>query len=174
MAEHERCALAERVEGLEGLARSELRALQVSVAAMATSLVALTAIALVLRGRAVLATGGEDLAHVFLTALAFLGVAEAAGFAVIRRTLLVRLRARLRAGRDTCDAPPLSAELRALTVVGAAMAEGFGIFGAAVYLASGAAWALAASAVALALLVLQLPAEERLRGLVESVSHEGD
>ena len=60
--------------------------------------------------------------------------------------------------------------LMTLTIIGAAMAEGIGLFGLVIYLITGTAWALVAPVVAALAILLQFPSRDKLNRFVADVT----
>jgi hypothetical protein len=134
--------------------------LRIIVLAMLGGVVVLTVIAYLLGG-----TGEHDAGFVQMMSLVLgmLGVGQVIGYLVVRNSMLRRIRSAV--GSDA--EPPWSADrvlpmLITVTIIGAAMAEGFGLFGAVLLLITGAYYFLAAPAIAILILLAHVPSRDRL------------
>ncbi len=84
-------------------------------------------------------------------------------YVVVRATTMARLRRLVQESPPADDAAARALPAMAtLTLIGAAMAEGFGLFGGTVFLITAAREALLAPAIALVLLVLKIPTQDKL------------
>jgi len=138
-----------------------LRLPRLAIAGMAVGIITFAAVTVVLVAGGTLGTR-PDLARPLLLALLGLGVAEVPGYAAVRQGILRRLRDAAVGGQMA----PLPADVLAryyvtLTLVGGALAEGLSLFGIVIVLVTGAWWGLAAPAVGLALIALQVPSNAR-------------
>lgn len=87
-------------------------------------------------------------------------------YLVLRRTFLARVREQRAEALELLARDQAPPALLSLTILGAALAEGTGIFGAVTVLLGGPWFVLAAPGLALALIVAQIPSRERLEALV--------
>lgn len=150
--------------------RVSLGVLKLVVAAMTLGVIAF-AVAVVFLGPRLNIRRDPNLAPVLLTALAGLAVLELLAFLVARAGTTRRLRASLSPEDD--DERILEKTRPAfatLTIIGAAMAEGLGLFSVVIYLLTNEATALVATAVSLSLLIKQFPSESRLYSLASRVA----
>ena len=141
-----------------------IRSARVIVVGMAVGVLALTGVAVFIKQTS--PPGDSSLGRTLALAALGLGAGLAGTYVVLRRSAIARLgatRAEALAALERGELPP---ELLGLTIVGAALAEGFGLFGA-VALLLGAPWfALAEPILALALILAQIPGRERALALV--------
>jgi F0F1-type ATP synthase membrane subunit c/vacuolar-type H+-ATPase subunit K len=145
-----------------------LRILRIIVAAMMMGVFGLSVVA-VLVGRQ--ADPNPKLANIMLVLLAVMAVWELIAYAVVRASVLNRLRRRF-AGNPPAEDPAteLIGSFNSLTIIACALAEGLGLFGAVIMLITGAWAALAAPALALIVLTLQLPSEDKIARFVSGVT----
>ena len=91
-----------------------------------------------------------DLPRMLLLVLGVLGLGLVAGYPIVRKTIVGALRSRWRGGGEpVTDDPQLLQSFQTLTIVGAAMAEGFALFSGVIYLLSAHPVALAGIALGL-------------------------
>jgi hypothetical protein len=145
-----------------------LRILRTIVVAMMMGVLGLSVIAVFIGQQA---EPDPKFANILLVLLAVMAVWELIAYAVIRASILNRLRRRF------SEAPPaedslgeLIGKFNSLTIIASAMAEGLGLFGGVIVLITGAWTALAAPAIALIVLVLQLPSRDKLARFVSGVT----
>lgn len=142
-----------------------LRSTQIVLLALALGVLSFTGVVVFLRLSAS-ASMDSKVASLLLVTVGGLAVSEVAAYVLLRRTFVARAVASreesLALLRQGCTPLPL----HTLAIIGAALAEGAGLLGV-VALLLGAPWyALAAPAVAVALILLQLPTRERLERIV--------
>ncbi len=151
-------------------AAARLRPLKIIVASMLAGIVVLSLVALgVVRADSV--SQDQGLALVLLVVLALLALGELPAYFVIRQALIAKLRAEKR--DEESDQRRLSQFLSpftTLTILAGAMAEGFGLFGAVVFMVTGQPAALVAPAIAALFLTAVFPSEQRLRAFVATVT----
>lgn len=142
---------------------ASLRALQLIILAMMAGVLAVGVVAVALGSRI---TIQPELAPLLLAILALFGAAELPVYFVVRARVLAGLRDSVEASRDTDTdtdaASRVFPAMATLTIIGGAMAEGFGLFGGVICLLTGNRAALAAPAIALVLLVLRVPTQDKL------------
>jgi hypothetical protein len=139
------------------------------------------AIPLALAGGVFLVTGGAlylrtsgamepnpELARILPLVVAVLALSLVPVYVVVRRVLVVRARGRRAQGLEEVQAGRIPAELFALTLAGAALAESLGLVGALALLLGGSWLVLAAPILAVVLVLLQLPSRERLENLLRA------
>ncbi len=104
-----------------------------------------------------------------LGAVALFGIIA---YPLLRRSMLGKLRARFEE-RSTSEIDPaeLAPTFHTLTLIGAAMAEGFGLFGTVVLLITGQWAALAAPIIALIALAFLYPTERRLARFTTTITN---
>lgn len=141
-----------------------LRTTQVMVVCLAGGVALLTAVALAL---APLSETGVMASGVLLPILGVLAVGEIPVYQVLRRRALRRLADRREGALMEARTERVPHELFTLILVGAALAEGVGLFGAVVYLLTANALAIAGPFVALVVLGYQVPTRDRLEDLVD-------
>jgi len=88
---------------------------------------------------------------------------------VLRRTFLARARARRAEVRAELAAGSMPRELFQAAILGCALAEGVGLLGALGYFFGGSPWLLAAPALAVALILAQVPTRTRLEDAVREL-----
>lgn len=138
---------------------------RIIVIAMMGGLIAFGVVVAVLTRMNVIASGDID-ANLMLGVLGVLALSEIVAYTILRKTMLTQAKSKLQ-GRSAAD-PPLDETaqiLNVLTIIGAAMCEGIGLFGLVIVLITGNYAAAAFPLVALVLLALQIPSEHRLRSL---------
>lgn len=111
-----------------------------------------------------------QLARVLVLVLVVLGAVELPVWLVLRAATLRRLRERRVAAAEEVRRGGLPRELAAFTIVGAALAEGFGLYGCTVLFLTGDVTLLAAPALATGLIALQLPSRGRIDALLHQVT----
>jgi hypothetical protein len=145
-----------------------LRILRIIVAAMMMGVLALGVVAIFIGQQA---KPDAKLANILLVLLAVMAVWELIAYAVVRVSMLNRVRRRFAENPPGADpTPELIGTFQSLTTIGSALAEGLGLFGAVIMLITGAWAALAAPAVALIVLALQLPSRDKLARFVSGVT----
>ena len=112
-------------------------------------------------------------AGTLLPVLVLAALGAASGYVVLRRAIAANLRRSYQTQADR-DAPPvpLVSGYQTLTILGAARAEGPGLFGVVVFLRTGQWVALAVPAVSLAALALLFPTRDKLARFVVQVTGE--
>lgn len=142
--------------------RQRIQALQVTVGAMAFGVTVLSVVAVALSGQFV--AGGGDLETIFCAILVGLAVVELVAYSILRPAFTAR------AQREWVeDGPPqdqvgefTAGRYATLTIIGCAMAEGFGLLGGAAVLVTGRYFGLAAAGVALVALAIQFPTRAKM------------
>jgi F0F1-type ATP synthase membrane subunit c/vacuolar-type H+-ATPase subunit K len=130
----------------------------VIVLALAGGTVMLSVVLAVLRASA----GPDSEAAGMLTLLVpCLAVANVTVYFVLRRALLAKAREQREAARTALRAGNLPPELFRLTLIGCALAESVGLFGAVVYFLGGSMLLLLAPALAVIAILAQWPGSER-------------
>lgn len=147
-----------------------LRALRIVIVAMMGGILSFSVIAVVISPRM---TKRPELAGLLLLILGALVVVEMLVYFVIRRGTMAKLRQSLReAPLDADSEGRMLPAMATLTLIGAAMAEGIGLFGVVAFLITGQTAALAAPAIALLVLVLRIPTQEKLSAFVADAIQE--
>jgi len=111
----------------------------------------------------------EKLATILLAVMGFMALSDLPAYVLVRTTLRTKLRDTVR--QDT-QPDPLMSVLRAystMTIIGAAMAEGLGLFGAVICLVTGHMLAVAGPIVTLAVLFALFPSVQKVRNLAIDV-----
>lgn len=152
--------------------RQKLKTGQIIVLAMMGGLVSFGAVLAVLSQVGELGSAKLD-ATIPLGVVAALAVTEVPVYVLIRKGLIAKGREKL-AGRRSAMGEPLLGEAMdvflIMTIIGAAMCEGVGLFGLVVMLLTGNYFGALFAFVALALLALQLPTEARLRSFASALT----
>ena len=102
-------------------------------------------------------------------ALGATAAGQSPGYTLGRGRFLKQLGEAIEAAREGLAAGILPRELAALTIVGAALAEGIGLFGGIVYFLTGSPVALAAPVVAVLLIIAQLPTRTRTENILRDL-----
>ena len=156
---------------MNGKAPQQVRTLRIVILAMVVGMLALSVVALVVQSR--IHVGDAQLTNVMLIVLGALIVLELPVYAIVRATKLGQLRAAL---QDRTLSDDIRAQLgvvyAGLTLVFAALFEGWGLLGAVSYLITGAWPALVAPAVAIIVLLFLLPSEDRCAQFVAGLTGE--
>jgi hypothetical protein len=149
-----------------------LLVLRLLVAAIAGSLVIFAGIA-VLLVRSGTTEGMPELIQTLLPILGLVAILELPVYATIRRGILSKARQAWEheSPRDE-PAAELLPSYSMLTIIGGALAEGFGLFGTVVFLLTGSWPALAAPAIALVVLAAAFPSRDRLNRFVTAVTQQ--
>ncbi|UCG15081.1 MAG: hypothetical protein JSV19_07260 [Phycisphaerales bacterium] len=144
-----------------------LTTLRVIIGAMLAGMIAFGAVAVVLGRQA----DDTTLATPLLVVLIVLSLGAVPTFVITRAVLRNRVRHSYELRPPTEDQTgKLVPILMTLTIIGAAMAEGVGLFGLVIYVITGTVWALIAPVVAILALVLQLPSRDKLNRFVADVT----
>lgn len=112
---------------------------------------------------------GTPLEDLLLPALGGLALLMIAPYAVLRAVLLARARRLAESGESGEADASLFPVYNTLTLLGSALVEGFGLFGAVIFLLTRRHEALAAPALAIVLLVLRMPSREGYRRFRDAV-----
>jgi len=149
---------------------ASLQNLRLIIPAMAMGVIVFAAIVVFLITSGGMNTDPEP-ANLLLLVLAALAVMELAAYVVIRKVMMGNLRRRW-VGRPVEDVPPeeLARGFQTLTLVGAALAEGFSLFGLVILLVTGNWLAIAASAIGLLLIALHFPTRDKLSRFAGNVT----
>ena len=147
-----------------------LGVLRVLLAAMGGGMVVFAGIAML-----VVKSGSTDsrpaLAPILLPILGLIAILELPVYATMRRGIVSKARqAWDREPSSNDPAIELLPSYNTLTIIGGALAEGFGLFGAVVFLLTGSWPALAAPAIALVALAAVFPSRDRLNRFVTAVT----
>jgi len=136
--------------------------LKIIVGALAAGVVAFAVIAIFLAGGEGLAQADTDpgFTHMLLMVLTLFGLGLVVAYPLIRRSLVGKLRSAWRggAGAPTED-QHLIEHFQTLTIIGAAMAEGFALFAGVIYLVTAHPAALAGIVIGLLALSRFFPTE---------------
>ena len=115
--------------------------------------------------------GKRELAPILLPILGLIAILELPVYATMRRGIVSKARqAWDRAPSSGDPAVELLPSYNMLTIIGGALAEGFGLFGTVVLLLTGSWPALAAPAIALLALAAVFPSPDRLNRFVTAVT----
>ncbi len=147
-----------------------LRMLRIVIAAMMMGIIAFGVVVAILVGADIVERHAE-IGNVLLTALAAVGATELPAYFVVRMAILGNLRPACRDGRpEDTSSVSLTGGFNTLTLIGAAMAEAFSLFGLVVVLVSGPWLALAAPIVGLILPTRQFPTRDKSNQFVAGVT----
>ncbi len=148
-----------------------LRPLRIVIVALAAGLLVLAVVAVV----AVLSEAmpiDESLGPILLMVLGLVAFAEAVGYVIIRQGIVRKTRA----GLENCSTEieqtaTLANAFASLTIIGGAMLEGLGLFGAVIVLLTGQLVVLIAPALAIIfLLTLAFPTGKKAREFIGAVT----
>ena len=114
---------------------------------------------------------GEDL-QILVWVCFLLAVAEIPCWLFLRAKLLGQVRARLQAQEGEGKADLLPPELFALTMIGAALAEGVGLFGTVVFFLTRQHVVLVLPGLAILAILLLMPSKERFEELLENLRRD--
>jgi len=138
---------------------------RVIVLALALGIVLFTGVVVCLRLSGEPATNPE-IGQLLLLVIGALAVANTSVYFVLRKSFVARAQAAKGEALELLKHDAVPPQLLTLTILGAALAEGVGLLGV-VALLLGAPWfALAAPALAVVLIVAQLPSRERFERVV--------
>jgi hypothetical protein len=154
----------------EQLSVERVRGLRVIVGAMALVMLgfAVVAVALVESG---FHTTDDKLGVMMLVILGVFVVLETPAYVIIRRFVIGKLRQTLQEDTGEMDrTAKLAGGFSTITILGAPIPGGLGIYSVLIYLMSGSVVGLAAAGVALLLVLAHWPTENKIRGFVESVT----
>ena len=147
----------------------EIQSAQIILGAMVVGMLTFAGVAIFVRPQMEPADPG--LARMLLITLLALAVGEVAAYMVLRMSVIRRLRASLAGQAAGPDLDRTVAEqVLSLTIIGAAMLEGCGLFGIVIYLVTGATVALLAPALAIGGMALLLPTRSAERA-IRSADH---
>jgi len=137
-----------------------LKSLQIIVLAMMAGVLVFAVIAVAIGSRN---PPQPELARLLMPILVLVGVVELPAYFVVRRASVASLRRSLEVDppADDSDARVMTT-FATLTIIGSAMAEGFGLFGSVIFLLTSEWPVLAAPAIALVVLVLRIPTGGKL------------
>ena len=149
-----------------------LRVLRIIIAAMMMGIIAFGVVVAILVGADIVEEDAQ-LAKILLIALAAVGAAELPAYFGVRAAMLGNLRRAGGEGKpEDASSVSLAGGFNTLTLIGAALAEGFSLFGLVVVLVSGQWLALAAPLVGLILLARQFPTRDKFNQFVASVTRQ--
>lgn len=151
---------------MESTEQPNLKPLQLVLTAMAAGLVAITVVLVIVRRTADIAIEADS-KNMLFAALGLVAVGDTVVFLLARVATLAIVRARLtRAGNEKPGSDVVWPGFWGLTIVVGGMLEGLGLLGAVVYLLTGAWIALLAPGVALFLIAVLIPTQDRFAGFV--------
>lgn len=151
-----------------GLQR-DIAVLRILITVFAFGLVATAVVFFFLGDRAKI-EADELLTTTFRGVLFAMGLLSLPAYFVVRSGVLRNVRRAALEDRPTQDRVRIIfGHLRGLRILGAAFAEGFGLFGNVIYLITGDALALIAPAIALVVLFRLMPSEEGVQEEIESI-----
>jgi len=149
-------------------ADKQLMALRVIVGAMAFGIVVFSVVT-VFAGATISQATDASLARILYVVLGVVAVCEVPAFFIIRQVVLGRAIEASRRGEGAQD--PVKEALQpyaTITVIGAAMVEGLGLFGAAICLVTGDRVALVVSGICMIMLLLVFfPRRAKLQAIAE-------
>lgn len=145
-----------------------LRTTRLVLAALALGLLTFGGIVVFLRASG-MSPKDNGIGGVLAMTLAFMAVANTAIYFVLRKQLLARAQTSKAEALALLSQDLVPPHLNTLTILGAALAEGVGLFGVVTVLLGGPWYALAAPAVAVVLILALFPTRERLEQAVRGV-----
>jgi hypothetical protein len=147
---------------------TQLAPLQIIVGALVVGVVTFGVVSLFLGP---LAPEDQATARLLLLILGAVGIAEAAGFLIIRMGTIMGLQRAAGVGEgDSGGKDRVLVAYRSLVLIRAAMCEGFTMFALVIVLLHGERLALGAAAVGLLLLIAGIPTPGRCARFIESVA----
>lgn len=151
-------------------ARPTLQQLRLIVMAMGAGVIIFGLIVILLVARERVNTDA-DLARPLLAALGALAVVEIVAYVVLRKLLMGSMRRRwLGQAVEDVPAEELTRGFQALTLIGAALAEGLSLFGLVVVLVTGTWPAIVATVAGLLALALAMPTRDKLNRFAANVT----
>jgi len=142
-----------------------LRTTQIILVALALGVVAFTGVVVALR-----LTSSPDMdpeaAKLLLVVLGGLAVSEAVVYFLLRRSFVARARDSREISLSLLRHGRIPLPLHTMAIIGGALAEGAGLLGSIAVLLGGPWYALAAPVLAVVLILIQLPSQERLARIV--------
>lgn len=148
------------------------RSAQLVLGALIFGLVSLTGTFVVLRANGFGGTSIPAAREALVAALGVLFLSSGVTYAFLRPRFLSRVQASKDEALASIQQGRLPMPLQSAAIVGAALAEGPGLFGAVVYFLGGPAYVLAAPALAILAIAILIPNRERTEELVRSLSPE--
>lgn len=158
------------VEMTDDKLHPELQSMRVVVSAMAVGVIMFAAIVvfLIASGRM---TGDPTLQNPLLLALLAVAVMEIVAYVVVRKLITDKLRRRwLSQETEELPADDPAKSYQAITLIGAAMAEGWSLFGLVVLLITGNWLAIAAPAIGVVLIALHFPTRDKCNRFAGNVT----
>ena len=146
--------------------------LKIIVGALASGVVAFAVIAIFLASSGSLGQVAADagFTRTLLMVLALFGLGLAVAFPLVRKSLVGKVRAEWRGGGGApAEDQRLIGHFQTLTIIGAAMAEGFALFGGVIYLVTAHPAALAGVVIGLLILSRFFPTEARFARFAEEI-----
>jgi hypothetical protein len=142
-----------------------LRSTQIILVALALGVVTFTGVVVALR-----LTSNPDMdperAKLLLVVLGGLAVSEAVVYVLLRRSFVARAKDSRETSLTLVRHGRIPLPLHTLAIIGGALAEGAGLLGSIAVLLGAPWYALAAPALAVVLILIQLPSQERLSRIV--------
>ena len=150
--------------------QSSFKTIRLIIAALALGMIAFGAMVVFMITGGVLSTD-PALANILLLALLGLAFAEAAAYVVLRAVFLKRVREEWTgAVADETSVPGVLGAFVTLSLIGAAMAEGIGLFGTVILMLTGAWLAIIAPAAALIVIAFLFPTHGKFTSFASNVT----
>lgn len=146
-----------------------IRAAQVILVTLAGGVVTFTAVAISVRLASEAGPSNPRIGKLLLLVTAGLAASEVFVYAILRKQALGRLAAGRAEALELLEQGRLPSELFTLALVGAALTESVGLLGMVALLVGGPWLALVAPALAVLLILAQLPIRERVEALVRGL-----
>ncbi len=149
---------------------ADLRPIKIATLGMASGIVTFGAVVVLLVTGGMVQKKPESM-KILLPIAAAATVGAAMGYVVVRQARVSQLR-RLREAGEPADRVTTGcvATYRALTLIGSAMAEGIGLFGLISVLLTGVLAGLVLPALAVLVILAQLPSHDRLQAFVSQIT----
>jgi hypothetical protein len=155
------------------LSTQRLLQLRLIIGSMIVGVVAFAVVSVVLAGDAGLGQteSNRSFEQILLVAVGVAGLSLLMVFPFVRRTILNRLRSEWRGGTGPAlEDSRLLSQFQVLTIVGAAMAEGFALFATVIYLLTAANLALVGTAIGVVMLGRLFPSANALADFASEVT----
>ena len=151
----------------------QIQRIKILVVAIAGGLIAFSVITFVLVSNGMV-TPGEDAAKlltIMMVILCSLALGEVVAYYFIRNSIVDKIRTAWR-GSDPSkgDDDKIVKGFSTITIIGCAMVEGLGLFGAIIGLITGNLYALIVSVVAVVFLIFQFPTGEKVRAFKATIA----
>lgn len=114
---------------------------------------------------------GEKAGPVLLGILGLMAIGELPAYLIIRQTIAGKTRRRWREEQPVNDPVSFFGQpIATVAILGAAMAEGLGLFGILIYLMAGNVWGLAVGGVAMILVLAQIPTRQSVDRFISAMT----